>query len=137
MNTWKLVLGVALVFIVGALVGSLGTRFYLKHHYRSFMLEPRERTTFIMKRLSKELDLSQSQKIAVEKIVAQTEEKLRAHFLQMRPEIEAIVDDGFTQIRKELDDNQKKQLDALKEKFEKRRQARREGAFPKPPARSE
>ncbi len=85
-----------------------------------------------MKRLSKELDLSQSQKIAVEKIVAQTEEKLREHFLQMRPEIEGIVDDGFTQIRKELDDNQKKQLDALKEKFEKRRQAR-EGAFPKPP----
>ena len=137
MNTWKLVSGVALVFIVGALVGSLGTRFYLKHQYRPFMPERGNRTAFIMKRLSKELGLSQNQKIAVEKIVAQTEEKLRAHFLQMRPEIDAIVDDGFTQIRKELDDNQRKQLDALREKFEKRRRARREGAFPKPPLRTE
>jgi nucleoid DNA-binding protein len=137
MNTWKLVSGVALVFIVGALVGSLGTRFYFKNHYRPFTLEPRDRTAFIMKRLSKDLGLSQSQKIAVEKIVAQTEEKLRDHFRQMRPEVKAIIDDSFSQIRKELDDGQKKQLDALREKFEKRRQARREGAFPKPPPKPE
>ena len=126
MNTWKLVSGVALVFIVGALVGSLGTRFYLKHHYRPFMTEPRDRTAFIMKRLSKELGLSQDQKIAVEKIVAQTGEKLREHFLQTQPEIKSIIDDSFSQIKKELDDVQKKKLDALREKFEKHRQARGE-----------
>jgi hypothetical protein len=126
MNTWKLVSGVALVFIVGALVGSLGTRFYFKNHYRPFTLEPRDRTAFIMKRLSKDLGLSQSQKIAVEKIVAQTEEKLRDHFLQTQPEIKSIIDDSFSQIKKELDDVQKKKLDALREKFEKHRQARGE-----------
>ncbi|MGD0237701.1 MAG: hypothetical protein ABSC55_24620 [Syntrophorhabdales bacterium] len=126
MNTWKLVSGVALVFIVGALVGSLGARFYLKHHYRPFTPEPRDRTAFIMKRLSRELGLSQNQKITAEKIVAQTEEKLREHFLQMGPETEAIIDDGFSQIRKELDDEQKKKLDALREKFEKHRKARGE-----------
>jgi hypothetical protein len=137
MNTWKLIAGVALVFVVGALVGSLCTRFYLKDHYRAFMPEPGDRTAFIMKRLSKELGLSQNQKTAVEKIVAQTEEKLREPFLQMRPEIEAIMDDGFSRIAKELDDNQKKQLEQLREKFEKRRQARREGDFPKPPPKPE
>jgi hypothetical protein len=133
MNTWKLISGVALVFIVGALAGSLGTRFYLEHHYRPFMQEPGDRTAFVMKRLSKDLGLSQSQKIAVEKIVAQTEGKLRNHFRQMRPEVEAIIDDSFSQIRKEINDDQKKQLDALREKFEKDRPARQEGVFPKPP----
>jgi hypothetical protein len=126
MNTWKLVSGVALVFIVGALVGSLGTRFYLKHQYRPFMLEPRDRTAFIMKRLSKELSLTENQKITVEKIVAQTGEKLREHFLQAQPEIKSIIDDSFSQIKKELDGDQQKRLDALREKFEKRRQARGE-----------
>ena len=126
MNIWKLVSGVALVFIVGALVGSLGTRFYLKHHYRPFMTEPGDRTAFMMKRLSKELGLSQDQKIAVEKIVVQTGEKLREHFLQTQPETKSIIDDSFSQIKKELDDVQKKKLDALREKFEKHRQARGE-----------
>ena len=122
MNTWKLVSGVALVFIVGALVGSIGTRFYLKHRYHPLMLDPANRTAFIMKRLSKELSLTENQKITVEKIVAQTGEKLREHFLQTRPETKSIIDDGFSQMKKELDDDQKKKLDALRETFEKRRQ---------------
>jgi hypothetical protein len=126
MNTGKLIAGIALVFIVGALVGSLGTRFYLKHQYRPFVPERGNRTAFIMKRLSKDLDLTENQKAVIEKIVLQTEEKLREHFLQRRPEVESIIDDGFVQIRKELDDDQKKQLDALREKFEKRRRMRGE-----------
>jgi hypothetical protein len=124
MNTWKLTAGVALVFIVGALVGSVGTRFYLNHRYHPFMQERGNRTAFIMKRLSKDLSLTQNQKIAIEKIVAQTEEKLREHFLQRRPEIENIIDDGFSQMKKELNDDQKKKLDELREKFEKRHTGR-------------
>ena len=126
MNTGKLIAGVALVFIVGILVGSVGTRFYLKHQYRPFMSERGNRTAFIMKRLSKDLNLTENQKIAIEKIVDQTEEKLHEHFLQRRPEVESIIDDGFSQMKKELNDDQKKKLDALREKFEKHRQARDE-----------
>jgi hypothetical protein len=126
MNTWKLVSGVALVFIVGALVGSIGTRFYLKHQYPPPMLDPASRTAFIMKRLSKELSLTENQKITVEKIVTQTGEKLREHFLQTQPETKTIIDDGFSQIKKELDDDQKKKLDALRETFEKHRRTRNE-----------
>jgi hypothetical protein len=132
MNTGKLIAGVALVFIVGLLVGSVGTRFYFKHHYHPFERERGNRTAFIMNRLSRELSLTEPQKVAIQKIVEQTEEKMREHFLQRRSEIEGIVNDGFTQMKKELNDDQKKKLDELKEKFEKRRQAR-EGDFPKPP----
>ncbi len=131
MHTGKLIAGVALVFIVGILVGSVGTGFYLKHRHHSFMSEPGDRTAFIMKRLSKDLSLTQTQKIAIEKIGEQTEAKLREHFLQRRPEIESIVDDGFLQMKKELDENQKKKLDELREQFKKRRQER-DRAFPNP-----
>ena len=133
MNTGKLIAGVALVFIVGILVGSVGTRFYLKHQYRHFVPERGNRTAFIMKRLSKDLSLTQTQEAAIKKIVEQTEEKVREHFLQRRSEIAAIIDDGFSQMKKELDDGQEKKLEELRERFEKRRHEREEGPFPKPP----
>ena len=137
MNTGKLIAGVALVFIVGVLAGSVGTRFYLRHQHRAFMSERGNRTAFIMKRLSKNLNLTQTQRIAIEKIVDQTGERLHEHFLQRRPEIESIIDDGFSQMRKELDDSQSQKLDELREKFEKRRQARSERANPKPTPKPE
>jgi hypothetical protein len=137
MNIGKLIAGVALVFIVGILVGSVGTRFYLKHQYRQFMPERGNRTAFIMKRLSKDLSLTQTQEVAITKIVEQTEEKLREHFLQRRSEIASIIDDGFSHMGKELDDAQKKKLDELREKFERRRQVTEEEGFRKPPPKPE
>jgi hypothetical protein len=132
MNKGKLIAGVALVFIVGMLVGSVGTRLYYRHHYHPFEHDRGNRTAFIMKRLSNDLNLTDAQKVAIQKIVEQTQEKMREHFLQRRSEIEGIIDDSFVQMKKELNDNQKKKLDELKERFEKHRLAR-EGAFPKPP----
>ncbi|HME44605.1 MAG TPA: hypothetical protein VKF36_16065 [Syntrophorhabdales bacterium] len=137
MNTGKLIAGVALVFIVGILVGSVGMSLYIKHHYRHFMPERGNRTAFIMKRLSKDLSLTQTQEAAIKKIVEKTEEKVREHFLQRRSEMTAIIDDGFSQMRKELDDAQKKKLDELREKFERRRQAREERDFHRPPPKPE
>jgi hypothetical protein len=132
MNKGKLIAGVALVFIVGILVGSLGTQFYFRHHYHPFERDRAKRTAFIMKRLSNDLQLTDAQQVAIQRIVEQTQEKIHEHFLQRRSEIEGIMNDGFLQMKKELNDDQKKKLDGLRERFEKRRQAR-EGAFPKPP----
>lgn len=50
-----------------------------------------------------------------------SQEKLREHFLRRRPEVESIIDEGFARIRKELNDDHKKQLDAIRENFEKHR----------------
>jgi len=132
MNKGKLIAGVALVFIVGVLVGSVGTRFYFRHHFHPFERDRGNRTAFIMKRLSNDLKLTDAQNVAIQKIVEQTQERMREHFLQRRTEIEGIMNDSFAQMKKELNDDQKKKLDELRERLEKRRQAR-EGAFPKPP----
>ncbi len=133
MKQWKLLLGVALVFVVGILVGSAGTRFFFHHHHGFFPAVSGQRTAFIVKRLARELGLTDAQKVTVRKIVEDTGEKLRDHFLQRRPEVEAIIDDGFRRIKNELNDEQKPKLDQLREKMERRRHAR-EGAFPKTPA---
>jgi hypothetical protein len=119
MNKWKLITGIALVFILGALAGSIGTRFYFERQY-PWLADRRSTKTFLMERLSKELGLTQEQKGKIEQIVGQIEEKRREYSLQRQVEIEKLND----QIKKELNDDQRKKLDALRAKFERRRKMR-------------
>lgn len=129
MKRWKLVSGLLLVFVLGILAGSFGTRVYLKDRFAHLRKDPKARQAFIMRKLSKELELTQDQKITVEKIVAQVGEKRREFFLKNRPEIKRIMDEGFLQIKKELNNDQQKKLDELREEYEKRRKARDAGRF--------
>jgi len=118
---WKLISGLLLVFVLGILAGSLGTGLYLKHRLAPLIKDPRARKTFIMKKLSNELNLTSDQKRKIEPIVEQMLEKRREYYLKNRPEIKTIFDQGFTQIREELNEDQKKKLDGLREKFHRRR----------------
>jgi hypothetical protein len=126
---WKLITGVLLVFVLGILAGSLGTEFYLKHRLAPFIKEPRARPAFIMKRLSRELNLSPDQKSKIQAIVEQMMEKRREYYLKNRPEIQKIMDEGFSQIREELNQAQKEKLDALREKYQRRRGEREGKSF--------
>ncbi len=118
MKTWRLITGVALVLLLGMLIGSAGTRLYLGHTHRG--LHWRDRTARVFERLSRELDLSPEQKGSVRGILQDAEQKLRAHYLRQRPEAERIVDESFVQIRQLLNDEQKKKLDNLRERHRKR-----------------
>lgn len=119
MSKWKLISGIALVFILGALVGSIGTRLYFERQYPR-LTDHRHTKAFLMERLSKELGLTQEQKGKIEQIVEQIEEKRREYSLQRQTETENMID----QIKKELNDDQRKKLDAMRAKFEKRRKMR-------------
>lgn len=129
MKRWKLVSGLLLVFVLGILAGSFGTRVYLKDRFEHLRKDPKARQAFIMRKLSKELELTQDQKTKIEKIVEQVGEKRRQFFLKNRPEIKRIMDEGFLQIKKELNNDQQKKLDALRKEFEKRRKARDASRF--------
>jgi hypothetical protein len=120
MKTWRLITGVVLVLLVGVLIGSMGSRLYLRHKYY-FSLERKERTIHLLNHLSRELDLSREQKAEVEKILQGMAEKLHAHYLQQRPEAERIVEDSFSVIRQGLTDEQKKKFDELQERYRRRR----------------
>ena len=125
MKRWKLIIGIALVFILGALAGSISTGVYFKHRYPPRITDPKARKAFIMEKLSKELSLTQDQKAKIGEIIEQIEEKRREYFIKRQVEIEKLVD----QMRKELNSDQQKKYDALREKFEKRKKAREEGPF--------
>ena len=129
MKRWKLVSGLLLVFVLGILAGAFGTRIYLKDRFAHLRKDPKARQAFIMGKLSKELELTPDQKIKVEKIVEQTGAKRREFFLKNRPEIKKIMDEGFLQIKKELNNDQQKKLDVMRAEFKKRRKARDASRF--------
>ena len=123
MNKLKLVAGVILIFLVGALTGALGTGIYFKNRMERFSAggpPPRLRKVLVMKRLSKELDLTEQQRHAFEKIVEESEVKILALRRQYLPEIKAIMDRSFELMKDKLNSKQQKRLEELKERLENR-----------------
>jgi len=123
MNKFKLAAGVILIFLVGALAGSLGTGQYIRHGTKDFGREipsPNRRKTLFMKKVSSELDLTESQRTEIGKIVEESDAKVMAIRRQYLPEIKKIWDHGFELISGKLKPGQQKKFDALKRKIERR-----------------
>jgi hypothetical protein len=126
MIKWKLIVGIALVFLLGALTGSIGTGAYLKHQRPPRITDLKARKAFITEKFSKELSLTQDQELKVGSLVAQIEEKRHEFFLQYRSATETLMDE----IRKELNDDQQKKFDAMREKLDWRKRSKAEKRSP-------
>jgi Spy/CpxP family protein refolding chaperone len=124
-NKWKLIAGLLLVLFLGIIAGAAGTGLYVKYRLAPFQKGPKSREAIIIEKLSKELDLTPNQKTKIRPVVEQMIEKRHEFYQKYRPEVKAIMDQGFSQIKDELNEDQKKKLDLLREKFEKRRAERR------------
>lgn len=124
MKNWKLISGVFLVFILGILVGLL-PGFYFSHRFPPPLpprhMDSKSRGSFMLERLSRDLDLTEDQKTRIGKVIMDMEEKLDQHFRSVQPEVKAILDDGFSKIETELDPLQKKKFYELKKRMEKYR----------------
>jgi hypothetical protein len=132
MQRWKLVTILVLVFVLGALAGVLGTGLALRYYHPFGPRDPAARKAFIMQRLERRLSLDADQKQRVAAIVdrfqAQAGERFRAH----RQEWQALLNQGFSEIRRELNPGQQERLDALRSEFEARLQ-KRGARFAPPP----
>lgn len=123
MHKLKLALGLILVFLVGALAGSLGTGMYIGHRIEKFAASgPRHhaRTASLIKRLSNELDLTDAQRAEVEKIVEEYQEKIFAVRRKYLPDIKEITDESFALMKARLNPHQKEKLEELHEKLKDR-----------------
>jgi hypothetical protein len=114
MKKWKQILGVALLIILGGVGGSIVTKAYFMRWFLVMGNSPQARTDFIMGRISKELKLRQDQETKIEGIVRQLEEERQG---RKRQDFAMMMDE----IKKELDSDQQKELEAFKKKYEKRK----------------
>jgi hypothetical protein len=119
MSKIKLAAGVLLVFLVGALTGSLGTDIYFKKRVEKFEAggpPVQERIQIILGRFANDLNLTDVQRTEFEKIIKESQEKKIALGQKVLPEIKEINDNTFKSIRDKLTDDQKIKLDALIQK---------------------
>ena len=132
MKKWKLITGVILVFILGLLVGSVGTQVYHRQWSERFRKAPEARRAIFMKRLTKELRLTEDQQRQVELIIREADEKRRALFQKQRGAIRETIDESFALMKQTLDPDQQQKLEEMRAKFE-RRMKERKRKLPPPP----
>ncbi len=92
MDKWRTVVGVALVFVLGALSGGLGSGWFLKSRHPLFKKDPEQRVALIMQRLADRLDLTEAQKPAVETVVRRMDDALQRYNEQRRAEVRRIIE---------------------------------------------
>ena len=112
MKTWKMHLGVSLVFVCGLVIGSAATGLVVKYKVAQVIRGGSPAMTrTVMRRLSWELRLKADQKPAVEKTVVRMQEELHSLRAKYRPESEAIIRQGIADIRAGLPADQQQRLD--------------------------
>jgi len=122
MNKVKVSLGILLIFILGALAGSLGTGVYIKHRIGEFVRGgPPPLMHSLMKKMSHQLNLTEEQETEIEKIMEQAHKDIAAFRERYHPEFEKIMDKSFALIKEKLDEDQKIKLDELQEELKERR----------------
>ncbi len=130
MKRVKVVIGVILLFAAGALTGALVTGLHMKNRFEEFAKGGGPPPGRILKRLSSELDLTESQKTEIEKILEASHAQLFEIRKKAHPEFQKIIDATHGRIREKLDEKQQRKLDEMHEKLKKRLQNR---GFPPPP----
>jgi len=118
---WKLVLGLLVLFLSGVLVGSMGTAIYFKQTFGHVFAkgQPQVRK-LIMKKLVRDLDLTEAQRAPIEEIVGQVQADVYKFRKEHHPEVEAIMAQGIAQMKPLLSTVQQERLDRLFERFKER-----------------
>lgn len=118
MNKWKAIAGILLIFILGGLVGALGTGMVVKQRIKRFADPKRPPPPIhVLQRQLRRMSLSADQETKITPIL----ERMQAGFLALleksRPEFDRLFDTHVQEIREKLDASQQEQLDATVQKI--------------------
>ncbi len=121
MKKLKIFTGLILIFILGALAGSLGTELFVRQKIENFGKHgPPPVTPILLRRLSHELDLTEIQKTDIQKIMEKMQTELHTLRQEYHPKIQEIFEKYFDTIEEELNAEQLVSLDKLKNDMEQR-----------------
>ena len=132
MKRYKLVIAFVLVFVLGALTSAVVLKY--AEHGRAGLFSGAgrpDRTEFIVKRLTRRLDLSPDQQASVKEIVNEAQKEIVFLSGRFAPELERIMDESAEQIKDKLDPAQREKADQMFEHMKnhmKRRMMHEPGA---------
>ncbi len=121
MKRWKLIAGIILVFVLGALSGTLGTGLYVKQKMKPFRQDPKERRTAVIEKLTRRLSLKEPQIPKIEKILDELDQRRREYRLEIRK----LRTESIARMKQELTPQQQEKLDQLHREWEQRKNKRR------------
>ena len=99
MKSIKPIVGLILVFILGATSGSLVTYMVSQSRLESIISgDPRAREDMLLKRLTRQLDLDSQQREQVTIVIHETHEDMRQIRQRTHPQIEALLTDSQLRI---------------------------------------
>lgn len=99
MKSYKAVMGVMLVFMLGAASGSLATHLFTRYQQRCPPADaPRSREERLVTRLNEQLELDSLQRERVREIVHETHARISQVRMRVHPEIEALLGEGQRRI---------------------------------------
>jgi len=102
------------MFVLGLACGVLGTAAFTLHrlHEGGFSHERTER--FVVRRLTRRLDLDDTQRKTLEEVVHKTRLRLEEVHDEIAPRIDAILDDAYREILPSLNPGQQKKLETIR-----------------------
>ncbi len=122
MKTFKTILAILLIFAVGALSGITVTQYHYQKRFEQTLTQERpNRRQHLLRRLEKELDLTDSQHSTIEQLLQQSHKQLRELRLRHRPRIKEIMEESMARVRKELDPQQQTKFDSILKRMRDRR----------------
>ena len=130
MNRIKLAIGIILLLLLGAIAGSVGTGIYIRHRIEHIGPVKPPKAHFLLRKLSRELDLTETQQVEIGKILEESHTEITALRRKFLPEIKEITDQSFVLIKEKLKEEQKQKLDKLHGKLKR---WRKRGHLPPPP----
>lgn len=116
----KAIAGILIVFLIGVVIGILGTGIFIRRQLRQFGTEEHSFGNFFMRRLSRNLKLTDAQKPEVEKILKSTEVEMRELLQNSMDEFAEIMQRRNAQLKELLTPEQQEKLDELLERMRKR-----------------
>jgi hypothetical protein len=127
MTPMKLLAGLLVLFLAGALTGIAGATLYhqyeQEHRWERGSAAKQER---IMKRLAQELGLTPAQQADIEPIVSRTHVEILKLRFSLQPEVEQALTQGMAEIKTKLSVEQQEELDELYAKLQRRWQVSRD-----------
>jgi hypothetical protein len=118
MNKWKAIAGILFIFILGGLVGALGTGMVVKQRIKRFA-DPRRPPPPIrvLQRQLRRMTLSAEQEAAMTPVLERMHAGFQALLEKSRPEFDRLFDSHVQEIREKLNAGQQEQLDATVQKI--------------------
>ncbi len=125
MKKWKMAASIVIVFLLGALAGTLVTHTLSQRKVERIIRgETRSAGEFIVRRLSHKLDLDGAQQEQLKAIIEATHAEINALRKQYRPQIEEILTHSQDKVRAILRPDQREKYEKIISEHRKRKENR-------------